>query len=241
MFKYLFLIMLTLTLFSCSRNFLRIMENSYEPNLIPFYGYPHQLKTEEMKKADTAFIAYMVDKYQSRQKAAKACACWAWEYFNKDDFNTAMKRFNEVWLLDTSSFESYWGFGLIASAKCEPVDDILKYLVAAHDRSPENFIKQCNIDCAIAYHKSFQYKTVTDSLKKSILKTEILSCFNKYDVDSVNFGFYTSYADAYYNLNETNLALMQIDRAVKKGLNKIDGDSLKAQILDRRVDFPCKN
>ena len=33
-----------------------------------------------------------------------------WSFFQRGDIGTAIKRFNQAWLIDSTRYESYWGF-----------------------------------------------------------------------------------------------------------------------------------
>ena len=49
---------------------------------------------------------------QNKQQSASV-ASLGWQYFYKGDLKTAMKRFNQAWMLDRQNAEAFWGFGLI--------------------------------------------------------------------------------------------------------------------------------
>lgn len=82
-------------------------------NLIPMYGAPADLKTDDQKKADEVFIQTVVKSCGSRQKGAIVFSGEGGNYLAAGDVDTAMRRFNQCWLLDPESFLSYWGFGKI--------------------------------------------------------------------------------------------------------------------------------
>lgn len=91
-------------------------------NLIPMYG--HLPKCNEQITADNLFIKECDSKYPNRKIAAKNVVEEAWEYFNKADYEAAIKRFNQAWLLDTSNADIYWGFGNIMGTKGEYLQSI---------------------------------------------------------------------------------------------------------------------
>lgn len=81
-------------------------------NTLPMYGGPAQVKTPLQLEADEKFIQAMTNN-QSREKASKAVAVGGWQFFNKGDLPTAMKRFNQAWLLNPNNPEAYKGFAAI--------------------------------------------------------------------------------------------------------------------------------
>ncbi len=64
-------------------------------NEIPMYGGNHKPK-----------VGHSVKLSQSATKLG-------WQYYYQGDLNTAMKRFNQGWALNSENPEVYWGFGLI--------------------------------------------------------------------------------------------------------------------------------
>ena len=83
-------------------------------NLIPKYGL--QPKSESEKAADSQFIARMEKHFDGdRVKAAQAVAKRGWDFFRDGDISTAIKRFNQAWLLDPKNVQALWGMGAISS------------------------------------------------------------------------------------------------------------------------------
>jgi tetratricopeptide (TPR) repeat protein len=48
----------------------------------------------------------------------------AWEYYNKADYETSMKRFNQAWLLDSFNADIYWGFGCLVGKKHQYLESL---------------------------------------------------------------------------------------------------------------------
>lgn len=86
-------------------------------NLQPMYGAPEVLKTDEQKKSDEVFIETVTKNSGTRQKAAVLISYEGFRYLSEGDFDNAMRRFNQSWLLDPENFISYWGFGKIFMKK----------------------------------------------------------------------------------------------------------------------------
>ena len=75
---------------------------------LPMYG--NKPKTDAQKKADEEFIQ-LVQKEMSLSKGAEHQVKRGWEAFYDRDNATAMKRFNQAWLLNPNNADIYWGFG----------------------------------------------------------------------------------------------------------------------------------
>lgn len=86
-------------------------------NLIPMYGYPEIGKPERLKKADEKFISDVIKEFGTRERASQAFAYYGWQNFRKGDLETAMRRFNQSWLLNRDSYLPYWGFGATLNAQ----------------------------------------------------------------------------------------------------------------------------
>ena len=77
--------------------------------------YGEAPKTDAMRRADAAFIETMLGQGLSREGAAKAVVERAWGIWRQGDKATAMRRFNQAWLLDPENSSAYHGFALVVS------------------------------------------------------------------------------------------------------------------------------
>jgi hypothetical protein len=100
-------------------------------NLIPMYGYPNIEKTAAQKEADERFIKEVSVSEGSRKNASKAFAWEGWKFLNNGDKATAMRRFNQSWLLDPDYYHPYWGFGKLLLFEEGKLDESVKYLKKA--------------------------------------------------------------------------------------------------------------
>ncbi len=112
-------------------------------NEIPMYG--EGLESPSIQKANQEFIDQAVKTDGTREKASKAASDRAWQYYyQKHDVSTAMKRFNQAWLLDTNNANAYWGFGIIVGQRAEHADternlrQSITFLETACEKSPNN-------------------------------------------------------------------------------------------------------
>jgi len=81
-----------------------------DKRLLPKYG--NQPKTEEEKKADMEFIKTVLEKDSTNRKGSDHLIRLGFDYLNKD-LKTAMYRFNQAWLLDSTNTDIYWGYGAV--------------------------------------------------------------------------------------------------------------------------------
>src|SRR5262249_34361459 len=83
------------------------------------------------------FIRNAIEAFGSREAASEAYARKAWQLYEQDDLAAAKARFHEVWLLNPSDPQSYWGFGAILLDQGK-VHEALAMLGRAWDLDPSN-------------------------------------------------------------------------------------------------------
>lgn len=97
--------------------------------LLPKYGpYP---KNEAQKANDQKFIAEIDSYYQGdRKKGASEIAMRGWQLLRQGDQATAMRRFNQAWLLDSANGKALWGMGAIWSMQGHSLAALALFLEA---------------------------------------------------------------------------------------------------------------
>jgi len=98
-------------------------------NQVPMYG--EREKTEDMKRADAALISGVEQQGLSRDEGAKQAVRSGWSYWAKQDYVTAIKRFNQAWLLDPENGNAYHGFALITSMRNGSPDEVERFFKLA--------------------------------------------------------------------------------------------------------------
>lgn len=83
----------------------------YPPNEMPMYGGAE--KTSALVKADQDFIAAVLAKGVTRAQGSDQMVHVGWDYERKGDYATAMKRFNQAWLLDPENGDEFHGFAAV--------------------------------------------------------------------------------------------------------------------------------
>ena len=107
-----------------------------DTSLIPMYG--SATKDVSQKVADAEFISEASRIAGSRQKASEEFVKKGWEaFFAKRDPLTAMRRFNQAWLLNPDNPEVLWGFGVISGA-LNKIEDSVNFLRRAAEKMSES-------------------------------------------------------------------------------------------------------
>jgi tetratricopeptide (TPR) repeat protein len=100
-----------------------------DTNLLPKYGLLPKPKWQ--MKADANFISAMDDEYHGdRAKASAAMSARGWQYLQSGDDDTAMRRFNQAWLLDSTNGVALWGMAAV-EANAGKFDESLKLFAEA--------------------------------------------------------------------------------------------------------------
>jgi len=107
--------------------------------------------TPQQKECDEELIQSTVKQFGSRKAAGEAAIQLAWEYYNnKHDPKTAMKRFNQAWLLDPSNADAYYGFGFLVAGQGKN-DEAIKFYKKALELNPKHAMAMCHL--ALQYYK----------------------------------------------------------------------------------------
>ena len=107
----------------------------YRINELPMYG--GREKTASQKLADETYIETMTRDGRSREDAAVAAARTGWNVFYRGDKATAIKRFNQAWLLDSHNQLALWGFAVTCMDRGQIEDAVLFYRMAV-EQGPED-------------------------------------------------------------------------------------------------------
>lgn len=104
-------------------------------NEIPMYG--GKPKTPDLIQVDKNFVDYIFKKFGSREAGSDEAIRVGFQYLARDDWRTAMKRFNQAWLLTPDKAEVFWGFGSALSYQGK-FEESVKYFTKAMELSPKN-------------------------------------------------------------------------------------------------------
>lgn len=113
------------------------------PNLVPMYGDHKKSAVEKAK--DKEYIDAMIKDHGDLASALKVASRWGWYYFSNGVIDTAMFRFNQCWLLDSTRPESYFGFAAIREyQRLNDEADMFYEMAYKHDTSDSLSIQNLN-------------------------------------------------------------------------------------------------
>lgn len=89
-----------------------------EINLLPKYGLLP--KTEVQKEIDAKFLKSIDELNKgNRKQAAQDLAARGWQYLRDENYDDAMRRFNQAWLVDHSNSAALWGMAVVEASRRE--------------------------------------------------------------------------------------------------------------------------
>lgn len=103
---------------------------------IPMYGEGRL--PEELQKANRELVRDAYKTGASLTSASNTAIDEGWEALSTGDTKTAIRRFNQAWLLDRRNGAVYWGFGVVLYERDSDVKGALKMLRRAHRLQPQN-------------------------------------------------------------------------------------------------------
>ena len=80
---------------------------------VPMYGQPEEPRSPEQLKADKVFIESATKEFGSSKKASTIWYLQGDKYFAQKNYDYAMRRYNQSWLLNPENYQPYWGFGRV--------------------------------------------------------------------------------------------------------------------------------
>lgn len=104
-------------------------------NAIPLFG--SQKKCDEQIKADIIFIEECNKFYKNRKYAVQHHLEMGWNYFYENKFDSAIMRFNQAWLLDSTNADLYWGLGSVLG-KMQKFDESISFFEKSILLNPNN-------------------------------------------------------------------------------------------------------
>jgi tetratricopeptide (TPR) repeat protein len=149
--------------------------------------YGNKIKSAEEKAVDKEYVEFMLTQHNGDTiKAAKTAARDGWHFFYKQVIDTAMFRFNQSWLIDSTYSASYFGFAALKEFQGQN-KEAENYFNIAYEHDPtDSLIKKY-------LHQIAQIREQhKDTLELINSYYRVLSKFPKDDVATGKLGFFYS-------------------------------------------------
>lgn len=198
------------------------------------YGGMDRQAIPEMKAIDDALIEGTTKEFGSREVASERFVSQGFRYYFQDDLSTAMKRFNQGWLLSPKNPDVFQGYAAVLndqSKHCEARTMIERAFELGLARKAENLADagRVNALCAML-DKSLDQDTKASFLKRS---------YNYY-VDALktspnNAYVYGSWATASYWMGDYSTAWKYVKK--ERALGGTPGSRF-IQLLSEKMPQP---
>lgn len=198
-------------------------EDNIQLNEIPMYG--GDKITEYQRKINQDFINKIKNtiktekQFKDLNEVSKHAMKRGWDAFNKEDYSTAIKRFNQAWLLDPNNPDVYWGFGDYLAIK-ENFEESIKMFYKSLELDPNNVYVMT--DLAKSYNMNGfknSYEGKEDLLKPNLEKA--IEVIKKALKIKETDGLYHHWAVSSFYLGKYKEAKEKMDMAIKMGA-KVD-------------------
>ncbi|HMD00962.1 MAG TPA: tetratricopeptide repeat protein [Ferruginibacter sp.] len=198
--------------------------------MLPLYG--RLPKTAEEKANDSTFLAKIsaMPEFDTRRKASDHLIDLGFQYYYRPDLKTAMYRFNQAWLLDSTNTDVYWGYGAIymALGRYDLAKEQYDAGLAVDPKSPHLLT-----DLATFYMQ--QYYVLNDAPKlanmdnpkivaQQDLDSAIIYLRRSYDVDAKDVNTVFKLSVCYWNKKDCDNAWKYYDETVALGGRPITAD-----------------
>jgi tetratricopeptide (TPR) repeat protein len=165
--KYLFIFIFLIIAGSASAQQISYVQFQEEAktqiNLQPEYG--DVKKDKDQQEEDRKFIELVLTQDTTLKKGSAHLVTLGFKYLAQGDMETAMKRFNQAWLLDPKNENAYWGFGAVYGTFSD-----YDAAIAQYDKglaiNPESAV--ILTDKATLYFVQFEHDNIADKLDKAI-------------------------------------------------------------------------
>lgn len=182
-------------------------EAEKEIRLTPKYG--NAIKNTAQKAADEELIKSYVDMAGSRRKGSELLTQKGFEYLYAGNLRTAMYRFNQAWLLDSTDANIYSGFAAVYY-HFKDYDKAIAFLDQGLRINPKA--------STLITDKGTTYLTISQTSKSQLDVNKGLSLLKEsYSIDPVNQSTLFKLSIYYFDNNDCDLALKYYRECMRLG------------------------
>jgi tetratricopeptide (TPR) repeat protein len=202
-------------------------ESKWNKRLLPRYG--HLPKTEQEIKSDSTYIKEIMaqPQFKTKREASNHLIHLGFQYYYRPDFKTAMYRFNQAYLLDSTNTDIFWGYGAIYMAFGQYELAKKQYQVGLAIDSTNNHLMT---DLATYFMEQFYVMSqmpINDIVKdpkkeaKYFMDSALYYLNKSYTIDSKDANTVYKLSICYWNIEDCKNAWKYYDMAVALGCQMI--------------------
>ena len=200
--------------------------------LVPKYGFAQ--KTEKQKISDSMFVNTILankDFKGNTTLASDTLIEKGFDYLYRGDYKTAIYRFNQAFLLDSTNSNIYWGFGGFFMSIGGYEEAKKQYLEGLRiDSTNTNILT----DYGTYYMAQAQFADGPQMAERN-LKLAIEQLEKSYHLDSTNQNTLFKLSVCYFQLGQCKSALHYFDECMRLG-----GESIPMEYKEA-IEKTCKN
>ncbi len=167
-----------------------------DKRLVPMFG--HIQKSANEKKEDEKMVQNFLEQDSTRLRASEHLVKLGFDYLNNGDNRTAMYRFNQAWLIDSTNSNVFWGFGAVfgsMNAQKEAIEQFNHGLQLKADNA--NILTDLGTIYLMKYY---------DTKKKNVLNTGLDYLLKAYSINPRNVNTVYKLSVFYFHLKKCELA-----------------------------------
>jgi hypothetical protein len=205
--------------------------NKIKPLELPMYGQSEFAISASLKKENEKFIAQTTSEHGGDRKAASDDYYHqGLKYMKEGNFDYAMRRYNQAWLLNPDGYRPYWGFACIITAQ-RKYDEAFKYFEKARQMINDKYQEAALVlDMAIAYSNRAHNTNDNPQEQARYFDLAIQKCKESTDIDPTFIAPWELWAILLYDYGKYDEAWQKIKKIKALGgkvpedfLNKLRG------------------
>jgi tetratricopeptide (TPR) repeat protein len=132
------------------------------------YGQPGIPRPEALRQADEDFIKKATAGFGgSREAASNAWHAEGERFLRELNFDYAMRRYNQSWLLNPNNYKPYWGFARVM-VQTDRINEAIQHFEKARALCDDNYQKVALLsDGAVAYSESGTFRHANELFQES--------------------------------------------------------------------------
>jgi tetratricopeptide (TPR) repeat protein len=170
-------------------------------NTKPMYG--EVPKSAEYKKLDEDFLNETIKQFGTLDSSVMSYIDYGWRYFYNNDLKTAMKRFNQSWLLNPEFPDSYFGFAALLEMEGKKVESQRFYKLGFEKDKNKNRAINCFQKIADCKEQLNDYNGAIEAYLKIV------------EINPKNAFAYKKIGYLNMQLNNTDKAITALNKAIE--------------------------
>lgn len=143
------------------------------------YGQPRIPRPAALQKADADFVRKVTTDFGDAKKASNLWIDQAERFIEQRNLDYAMRRYNQAWLLDSTNYRAFWGFGRV-SLELSKYTETIDHLERARELCGDDYQRPALLaDLGTGYSCKAKYEVGLTSDERRALFDKANQCFEQ--------------------------------------------------------------